>query len=152
MEPMGGITRRRRARQGGNALIEFALCSGVLLMMTAGVSDFARLFNLANMATGAASAGIQYAALGPHNWSDTTGIQNAALADTGNYTGATATPTTFCTCSIGGTQTTCPATCNTGSPETYVQVVVTIPYTPVFSYPGLPNPMSVSQLACARVQ
>lgn len=142
----------RARNQRGNALIEFALCSTVLFVMVAGITDFGRLFNLANTTAGAASAGIQYAALSPAHYGDFTGIQNAALADTGNYPGATATASQFCTCSVGGAQVSCPATCNGSSPETYVQVTVTIPYRSMFSYPGVPDPINVTQIACARVQ
>ncbi len=120
--------------------------------MACGVTDFARLFNLANMATGAASAGIAYASLGADKWSDFTDIQSAALSDTGNFPGATATASNFCTCGVGGAQVTCPATCNSGTAMTYVQVSVTIPFTPIFNYPGIPNPINITQVACARVQ
>lgn len=146
------VTRRRSRSQRGNILVEFALTSTVLLLIVCGITDFARLFNIANMAAGAASAGIGYAGLSPANYGDITGIQNAALADTGNYPGATATATQFCACSVGGTQVSCPATCGNGNPETYVQVTVTVPYAAMFSYGWIPNPVNVTQLACARVQ
>ena len=146
------IQLSRKKRQGGNALIEFALCATVLLLMACGVTDFARLFNLANMAVGAASAGLEFASIGPENWSDFTDIQTAALNDTGNYPGATATATNFCTCSVGGSEVSCPATCASGTPETYVRVSVTIPFKPVVNYPGIPNPVNITQVACARVQ
>ena len=144
---------RRKRRQGGNALIEFALCSTVLMMFACGITDFSRLFNLANMAVGAASAGIQYGALSPSNYGDLSGMRTAALNDTGNYTGASATATQFCTCSVGGAQVTCPASCGSGvTGQTYIQLVVTVPYQAIFSYPGVPNPINVTQLACARVE
>ncbi len=120
--------------------------------MTCGVCDFARLFNLANMAVGAASAGIEYASIGPQNWTDIPDIQTAALNDTGNYPGATAVASSFCACSVGGAHVDCQATCSSGTAEQYVQVSVTIPFVPIFNYPGLPNPISITQVACARVQ
>src|SRR5579862_7468039 len=96
----------RKRTQGGNSLLEFALCSTVLLLMTCGVCDFARLFNIAVMAVGAANAGAQFAAVGPHYWSDYTDIKAAALNDTGNYPGATATATDVCYCGASdGTKT-----------------------------------------------
>ena len=140
------------SKRRGNALIEFALCSSVLLLIACGITDFARLFTLANLATGAASAGVQYGALSPAHYGDLTGMQNAALADTGNYPGATAIATQFCACSVGGTHVSCPASCSSGTPETYVQVAVTIPYQSVLSYPGIPDPISISQTAVAQVQ
>jgi hypothetical protein len=121
-------------------------------MLFVGVVGVSRIFNLANMASGAAMAGIQYGALSPSHNGDLTGMQTAALNDTGNFTGATATATQFCACSVGGTQVSCPATCSSGSPETYIQVVVTIPYNSVVSLPQIPNPVNITQTACARVQ
>lgn len=150
MKTMRATLRKRRL--GGNAIMEFAIIAPVVLMMTAAVSDFARLFNMANMAAGAASAGVEYASIGPEYWSDYTDIKTAALNDTGNYSGASATASNFCSCSVGGTETTCPASCSGSTYEEYVQVSVTVPFTPVFDYPGLPNPISVTQTATARVQ
>ena len=133
-------------------MIEFALSSSLLLMLFVGVTGFSRIFNIANMASGAAMAGIQYGALSPSHNGDFTGMQTAALNDTGNYPGATATASQFCSCSVGGAQVCCPATCSSGSPQTYIQVVVTIPYQSVVSLPSIPNPVNITQSACARVQ
>ncbi|MBZ5601486.1 MAG: pilus assembly protein [Acidobacteriia bacterium] len=150
--PVTRAARLGRGGERGNALVEFALISVVMLMLTGGVADFARLFMIANMAAGAAEAGLQYGALSPSNWNPS-GMQTAALNDTGNYTGATATATEFWTCDIGGTQFTTQPTCTGGTtPQTYIQMVVTIPYTSIFKYPFVPDPISVSQLACMRVQ
>ncbi len=146
------VSRRRRARQRGNAMVEFALSATLMLTLVIGVTGFARVFNLANMAVGAADAGIQYGALSPGHYGDLTGMQNAALADTGNYSGATAVATQFCTCSIGGTQGACPASCGSTLGQTYIQVTVTIPYTSVITFPNVPNPVNITHVACARVQ
>src|SRR5579862_2502710 len=113
-------TARRRSTQEGNALIEFVLIATTLFLFSAGIADFSRLITLISVADGGASAGTQYAALSPAHYNDFTGIQNAAVAGTGNYSGATASATQFCSCSVGGTQVSCPATCATGTAETYV--------------------------------
>ena len=149
------VSARRRKRQRGNALIEFALSSTLLLSIAIGITGFARIFNLANMAAGAASAGIQYGGLSPGNYLDVKGMHDAALNDTGNYPNASAVATQFCTCTVGGTQTPgpCSATsCGGSLGQTYVQVSVTIPYTSVISFPTIPNPVNITQTACARVQ
>jgi Flp pilus assembly protein TadG len=146
------IPCRRGRRQGGNALIEFSLSAVVLFLFSCGVADFSRLVTLGRLADGAAMAGTQYAALSPAHYNDLTGVHDAAIADTGNFTGATATVTQFCACSVGGTHVTCPASCGNASPETYVQVIVTIPFQSMFNYPWLPNPINVSSLSVVRVQ
>ncbi len=142
----------RRKTQRGNALIEFAILSTVLMLLLAGVSGFARVMSISSMAQGAAEAGIAYGTLSPTNNNDLTGMQTSALADTGNYSGATATATQFCTCSIGGTQSSCPVTCASGTGQKYIKVSVTIPYVTIFNYPLIPNPINVTQVAVARVQ
>src|SRR5579872_806251 len=143
----------RRKNQRGNAIVEFALAATLMLLMFCGVTGFSRIFNVANMAAGAAEAGVQYGALSPAHNGDFTGMQTAALNDTGNYTGATATAAQVCYCSVGGTVTTCPASCSgSDSPETYIQVTVTIPYSPVINFPMLPDPINITESAMARVQ
>ena len=142
--------KSRRKDQRGSALLEFAICAVMLLLITCGVTDFSRLFFFADMATGAAAAGTQYGTLSPAHWSDFAGMQTAALNDTGNLSTATATAVQKCYCTIGGDPVSCPADCTTA--ETYVQVKVTIAYTPIFTYPLLPNVTSLSSVSTVRVQ
>jgi Flp pilus assembly protein TadG len=146
------VRTRRRANQRGNALIEFALCAVFLVMITVAVTDFSRLFQVADTAASAAAAGAQYGALSPAHWSDFTGQQTASLNDAGNTPGVTATGSNTCYCSVGGASTTCPATCGVGSPMTYVTVTVTVPFTSYFSYPWMPSVPSVTTTNSVRVQ
>src|ERR1035438_3338557 len=104
-----------RVNQRGNTLIEFALCSVLLMLITVGVTDFSRLFAVADTAASAAAAGTQYGALSPAHWSDYTGMRTAALNDAANATGVTAVATNTCYCSLGSAVTTCPASCTSGS-------------------------------------
>ena len=147
------ISQLRQERQKGNALIEFALCSVLLLIITAGVTDFARLFTIADMAVSAAAAGTQYGALSPAHYGDFAGMQDAALEDTGYLDGATATASQTCYCNVGGSAVTCPATgCGGGSPEAYIKVETSVPFTPIFTYPWIPSVLSVSGSSSVRVQ
>jgi hypothetical protein len=79
-------------------------------------------------------------------------MQNAALANAGSPSGMTATASQFCACSIGGSRQSCPATCSSGSPETYIQVTVSMPYTTMFSYPGMPATTNLGGSSIVRVQ
>jgi Flp pilus assembly protein TadG len=143
----------RRRRQGGNALIEFSMMAIVLFLFCAGVSDFARLVTVGRLATGAAMAGAYYGALGPEHYNDLQGVHDAAIKNTNNYSGATATVTQFFACSVGGAQVASPDSCAAGSnPETYIQVVVTLPYTSLFKFPWVPDPINISQLQVIRVR
>jgi Tfp pilus assembly protein PilX len=150
---MKRVNHPRRTRQRGNVLIEFALMAVLLLLTTLGVTDFGRLFNTANMAANAAAAGTQYGSLSPAHYTDLTGMQNAALADAQNATGVTATASQVCRCSVGGSPVSCPASCVApDSPETYIQVVVSVPFTTVARLPWIPQSLSVTGRSVVRVQ
>ena len=142
----------RHWRQRGNALVEFAVSSVLLLLLSIGVTDFARIFSVADAAASAAEAGTTYGALSPAHYGDLDGMQTAAKDDAGNPTGMTAVASQVCTCSIGGAAVDCPAICSTGTAETYIKVVVTIPVTMAFSYPWMPAVTSMSGLSMVRVQ
>jgi len=148
-----GVSPRRRASQRGNALIEFALSAVILMLLTIGVTDFSRLFAIADVAASAAAAGAQYGALSPAHWSDFAGMQEAALDDAGStLTGVTVTPSNTCYCSVGGIATTCPASCGGGSQMEYITVSVTVPSTSYFSYPWMPSISSLTSVDSVRVQ
>ncbi len=126
-------------------MVEFSIFSVVLFLLSCGVADFARCVTAANVAQAAAAAGTQYGALSPSHYNDTQGVHDAAMKDVIGYSGATATVSTFCTCSVGGAQQSCANSCGTGViGQKYLKVVVTIPYTSMFNYPLLPNPVNVS--------
>lgn len=144
-------TSQRRSRSG-NMLIEFALSSSVLFLLMFGLIDFSRVFASASLVRGAARAGSQYGILSPAHYNDFAGMQNAALTDAGNPPTMTATASQFCACSIGGAKVSCPATCSSGSPETYIQMNVSMPYGTMFSYPGIPVTTNLSASSVVRVQ
>ncbi|MEO5922559.1 MAG: TadE/TadG family type IV pilus assembly protein [Bryobacteraceae bacterium] len=148
------VTRRvRNFGQRGNALIEFALMSTVLMMLTIGVADFGRIFAMANKATNAASAGTAYGALSPAHYTDTDGMRAAAEADLGTIAGSQVTVTRTCRCSIGGTATTCPASCSgTDQPQTYIRVDVRIPFQTLSRLVQLPSLTQVSGKSEVRVE
>jgi Flp pilus assembly protein TadG len=142
----------RRASQRGNAMVEFAICAVVLMMITIGVTDFSRLFSVAEVSASAAAAGAQYGALSPAHWSDFTGIQQAAQNDAGSAS-ITATASNTCYCTVGGLPVTCPANCSGGgSPMTYITVNVSTPFSSAFSYPWMPSVTSISSTDTVRVQ
>jgi Flp pilus assembly protein TadG len=134
-------------------LIEFSLISSVLLMMTLGVVDFGRMFNYGNAAMSAAQAGTAFGALSPANYSDLAGMESAARADASGYSGVNAVASQVCRCQIGGAPVSCPATCSgSGSPQTYIQVEVTIPFNMIAGLPWLPSLTSVRGKSVIRVE
>lgn len=143
---------RRSAAESGNMLLEFALSSSLLFLIMFGVIDFSRIFSSACAVQGAARAGTQYGMLSPAHYNDLAGMQNAALTDAGSPAEMTATATQFCACGIGGARVSCPATCGTGNPETYIEVDVSMPYNTIANYPGVPASTTLKASSIVRVQ
>jgi len=137
--------------QRGNTLIEFSLTAVVLFLLSCGVADFSKLVILNRMADGAAAAGTRYGALTAAHYGDLTGMQNAALADTGNYPDASAVATQFCPCADGALLI-FPAPCNSSNPQTYIQVTVTIPFVSMLNYPWARNPIHLTSTSVARLR
>ena len=144
--------RTNDVSRSGNTLIEFALSSSLLFLVMFGVIDFSRIFSSGCSVQGAARAGSQYGMLSPAHYNDFAGMQNSALVNAGSPAGMTAEASQFCACAIGGARQDCPATCPSGSPETYIQMVVRMPYTTMFSYPGIPARTNLSATSIVRVQ
>ena len=143
---------RRPSAASGNMLLEFALSSSVLFLLMFGVIDYSRMFSSACAVQGAARAGTQYGMLSPAHYNDFAGMQNAALTDAGSPSGMTATATQYCACSIGGAKQSCPATCSSGNPETYIEMDIAMPYYTLFSYPGVPAVTNLKAASIVRVQ
>jgi Flp pilus assembly protein TadG len=133
-------------------LIEFALSSSLLFLVMFGVIDFSRIFANACAVQGAARAGTQYGMLSPAHYNDFTGMRNAALANAGNPFGMTATASQFCACNVGGSRQSCPASCSSGSPETYIEVDVSMVYSTIATYPGVPASTNLGASSMVRVQ
>jgi len=142
----------RNYSESGNMLIEFALSSSLLFLIMFGVIDFSRMFSGACAVQGAARAGTQYGMLSPAHYHDFVNMQNAALAAAGNPAGMAANALQFCSCSVGGARQACPADCTTGSPETYIEVDVSMPYNTIGTYPGVPSVTNLSASSIVRVQ
>jgi Flp pilus assembly protein TadG len=144
--------RLTRNSEAGNMLIEFALSSSLLFLLMFGVVDFSRIFSSACAVAGAARAGTQFGMLSPAHYNDFGGMQKAALANSGNQNAMKATASQFCACSIGGSRQSCPAVCNSGNPETYIEVDTSLAYYTLFSYPGVPPVTNLAATSIVRVQ
>jgi Flp pilus assembly protein TadG len=149
------ISQRRRRKSGGNVMMEFALLAPVMFLLVFGVSDFARLNSTSNIVANAAMAGTQFGSMSPAHY-DPDGMKSAALADAQEdpaTTTMTVTASQFCACGIGGAVIACPATCDSGvTPETYLEVDVSKPFSTFVTFPGIPNTTTVSSKSILRVQ
>jgi Flp pilus assembly protein TadG len=159
------VSRSRRVfhSQSGQSLVELALITPLLLLLIIGTVEMGRYASLSILVGNAARAGAEYGAQNPTTAGDTAGINNAALADLQDISSFTTQPTvtsTFvCGCDNGGaiipspeTHAACAVTCNVGSHlVTSVQVTVTGTFSSMFSYPGIPSPLTLTSTATERV-
>lgn len=156
MLPVKRTTRKRGER--GNALIEFALMSTVLMGMTLGVADFGRIFAMGDKATNAAAAGVAYGALSPAHYTDMDAIEAAARSDLGYIPNSEVVAVRTCRCALGGLPVSCAddenvAPCPAGETrKTYLQVSVAIPFQSLSGLPMVPGLTTVKGRAIVRVE
>ena len=131
--------------ESGNGLIELALVLPVLFLLLLGAADFGRAYYLVIEVSNAAHTGALY---GSQNPTDTTGMQQAAVADAQdvpNFTTSSVTATYGCECSDGSSPvascTTTPTCAN--NVVDYVQVNTSVSYSAIFPYPGIPSPLTL---------
>jgi Flp pilus assembly protein TadG len=105
----------RRGQERGAALVEFCLLTNLFLLMAMGVCDFALVIEQGVVVTAAARAGTEYGAA-EGNFNDLAGMQTAATNSAKTVTGMTATATSWCACTAGGTPVSCASTCSAYSP------------------------------------
>ena len=135
----------------GTSFMETAILLPALLLLCAGTMDFARVVYAGIEVASAARAGVQYGALTPGNAGDTSGMQQAALTDAADLgSSVTATATSYCTCS--GSTVDCTSTCNGDVPDGYVSVTANYTFNSIFSYPGMPQTVTLSRTAKMRAQ
>jgi Flp pilus assembly protein TadG len=137
----------------GTSMVEFAILAPVMIFLAIGTIDIGRYAYYSILAANAARAGAQYGSLDLEHVSQTTAIQAAATADAQSLAQFGTTPT--CLVAVNnGSMTTCPPSSSTSlTPGSiyYVQVVTTGKFTPLFPYPGVPNPLYVTGSSTMRV-
>jgi Flp pilus assembly protein TadG len=125
----------RTAPRKGVAAVELAVLLPFLAFIFVVTVDFSRIFYDALILSNCARNGALYACANPTNSLDTTGIQNAALADASNLS-----PTPTVTSTTG-----------TNSDGNYVQVTVTWTFQTITNYPGIPSTITLTRTVQMRV-
>lgn len=147
----GGRRRSKPGRRRGIAIVEFALVAPLLLLLLAGVLDFAMLLRTAASVADAARAGAQYGSRSPANAASISGMESAALNSAPGISGMTATAVRSCQCS-GGSPVSCGGSCTGGKIMIYVQVTTQATAHTVFNYSRLPFSGTVMSKATMRAQ
>jgi Flp pilus assembly protein TadG len=143
----------RRVTQSGQALLEVALVTPLLLLLAVGIIEISRYAYYSILVADAARAGAQYGAQNLATAADTAGIRTAAENDGQNLSELTVTSRTQCGCTGSSIGDTCPATA-CASPNhalVYVKVTVTGTFNSLFKYPGIPQSIDCDSTELMRV-
>jgi Flp pilus assembly protein TadG len=146
-----GIGRGKGGRRRAIATVEFALVAPLLMLLLAGVLDFAMLLRTATCAADAARVGTQYGSRSASAALDYAGMQAAALNSAPGVTGMTATATRSCKC-VDGSAVSCGGSCTGGKMLVYVQVTTQAAAHTVFDYSALHFSNTVTSQASMRAQ
>jgi Flp pilus assembly protein TadG len=147
----------RIGNASGSALVELAVCIPVLVFLTVGAVDFARVFYTGMELTNAARAGAQFGAHSLAQSGNIAGMQSAATGAV-NLTGVSASASRICYCTPVNGSSFSPISCaglteSVSCPRAVVTVSVTATRTfnLLAPYPGLSNSFSVQRSATLRV-
>jgi Flp pilus assembly protein TadG len=145
--------------ESGQALVEVAFASTILVLLLIGVIDFGRFDNDGLLVANSARAGVQYAVQSNVAASSTPHITSAASNDEGNSFTITATPTVTQQCVGGLTIYNASAVCSSAQSLlgyhsiTRIAVAVTPSgsFAPMLRYPGIPTSISISHAATMQI-
>ncbi len=136
-------------------MVEFAIMTPVLLMLTIGATDFARVFIQSQGVAGGSNSGVAFGARRNVDSVNYAEMEARALNDVAGAEGATAAASQFCDCpqnpgvAVSCLNGSCP---NYGKPRVYVKTVVTKNFSTFAKYPGIPRNVPVKSSGYMRVQ
>jgi len=136
----------------GQTVVELALSSPFLILLTLVVSDACRVYFTSIAVNNAAKAGAQYGARSLANSGDISGMQNAALADAPQIYGINASASVYCECPgvSGNFSCSTPTTCS--DKRAYVEVDTAATFHTLINYPLIPDHVPISGQAIMRVE
>jgi Flp pilus assembly protein TadG len=123
-------TRSRRRDRRGVAAVEFALIAGALMTLLLGVYDIGNAIQQRLVLQQALRAGGLYAVSFPTQSDGIAAAINAALPASWQANVTVTPPRMWCTCSGSGTTDSCPLSCAGGTPQVFVTLGVSRPYSP----------------------
>jgi Flp pilus assembly protein TadG len=151
--------RPQKAGEAGNALLELALILPVLVALSLGTTDFARLVALKIAVQDAAYAGANFASERALRSAacpaavDLDGAESAARSNFANRAaGFEAKAVLACAGRTGGTLAEAVSCDCSGGVATFVRVTASAPFHPLGRYPWLPSPTLVSASPIVRVR
>jgi Flp pilus assembly protein TadG len=146
------VSRFFRRSPRGQAVVELALTSPFLLLLTLVASDACRVYYTSIAVNNAAKAGAQYGAQSLANSGDISGMENAALADASQIYGITANASVYCECPNEPGTFACDSTIACSDKRAYVEVDTSATFNTLINYPLIPNSVPISGQAIMRVE
>ena len=141
-----------RSSRRGQTVVELALTSPFLLVLTLVASDACRVYFTSIAVNNAAKAGAQYGAQSLANSGDLTGMQNAALADAPQIYGISASASVYCECPGVAGSFTCSTPTACSDKRAYVEVDTAATFHTLINYPLIPGNVPVNGQAIMRVE
>ena len=144
--------RRNLPGRRGQALIELAILTPVLLVVVVGLIDVGRFARVATLVGNAAHAGAQYGTQSLSTAADRAGMRTAAVTDGQSLSGLSASATNLCICADGSACSTPQLQCAASTHRILsVQVTASGTFQTLLRYPGLPQQMTISRVAVLQV-
>lgn len=159
MQSRNSPKKGRFYSERGQGLLEVALLTPLLLLLTLGVIEIGRYASKSLSLGNAARAGVAYGAQDHFFATDDAGITKAACQDfEGQDTcSLTITKAYVCQCDNGGNVDASAIDCGTGSCPSgtreveSLQVTAAGTFTSLFNYPGIPSQLNVTRSATMRI-
>lgn len=156
---VAALRRGRFRRECGQGLLEVAMLTPLLLLLTLGAIEIGRYASKSLSLGNAARAGVAYGAQDHFYATDDAGITKAACQDFEgqNTCSLSITKAYVCQCDNGGTVNATPIDCGTGSCPSGTREVVSLQvtaggtFTSLFNYPGIPSQVTVTRSATMRL-
>ena len=150
---------RQRCRQSGQSFVEFAIVLPLLILLLFGVIEIGRYAYMGILVGNAARAGVAYGAQTHITAGDPIGITAAADNDFQNngqpVSELTVTKVYVCGCDNAGTISVTDCTtgvCPIGQTKVVsLQVQAQGKFTSLFSFPGIPQKLTVTRTATMRI-
>jgi Flp pilus assembly protein TadG len=147
--------RSRSSNERGSAMVELSLLLPVLLGLSLGIADFARVTYFSVAVNNAARTGAQYGMR--ERYTDYAGMKAAAVQDATNVPGfgvGNVTATHYCTCAGGAVVACNMAACagETAGPYVFVDVQTNYTFNTLLNYRFIRIPSSVALNGRARIR
>jgi len=144
---------QKRRGMAGSATAELSLLLPFLLLAVLGITDFSRVCFQTIAIANAAHAGAKYGSHSPAHIGDEMGIRTAVLNELSDMDfdeTLLVQVDQYCECPDGTVIDCVSGTCGLAATRTFVSVRIEKPFDALFSYPGIPDNLTLAREAHVR--